>query len=294
MELIDYRKKLTVQLPLRRSLRKLAALPAVAALGIAGLLSGATAAEATPAGGYVSFGDSFPANPSLIGGATQGGAGGCLQDANNIGRQVAGQLNLELHDYSCNGSVVYVPTQPPQKHLAAQVDAAQARGDLNPGTKLVTFFIGANDTMQGALIPAPIQDGEYIRNQVDALNRVHALAPNARVMVVGYPGFSSSDPGHYVCPVNVAGFAPQIPGLPVNLAETGLQNRQIESARQGNAQFVDLKQISGVNVGMCGRDGERQVSAVLDGNLGSYNMPAHPTYVGQTVIANTIAGAYRG
>ena len=53
-------------------------------------------------------------------------------------------------------------------------------------------------------------------------------------------------------------------------------------------RFVDMKQVATAELGMCGKDGERHVSALIDGRPQDYTMPIHPTYAGSEAIANQI------
>lgn len=263
---------------------------AAAAAMVASLLSGGVA-NALPAGKYVAFGDSFPANPGQSDPAVPG-RGGCPISSSNIGKHVAEQAGLELHDYSCNGTTVFIPNQP-QKSVIGQVDNAIAQGSLGPDTQLATFFVGANDTMQASILPVPLQDDLYVKNLTEAIRKAQAVAPQARIMVIGYPAFTSADETHYACPINANGFAPHIPAGLLHTVEMNLQNRQQRAAAETGVGFVNLKEVSHIDVAMCGKDGERQVSAILDSDTASYNMTNHPTFHGSQVMGTTIANVYK-
>lgn len=273
----------------RRARRPLAlALAAVAAAaGLAAAPAGPAAAA--PAGGYVAFGDSFPANPGP--GDEVPGAGGCPQGRGNVGRLLAGTLGLRLHDHTCNGSTAFMPGQP-QKTLRGQIEAATAAGHLNGATRLVTVFIGANDAAQAGWAPAPAQDAAFHEAVVAALRDIRARTPRAQVKLVGYPELTSRDDRHFACPVNVAGVAPEVPAAPVHVAEAQLQHRQAAAAAAAGAHFVDMKDVAHVRAGMCAPDGERLVSAVLDSDVAQYNMTNHLTHRGSRVFADVIAVRY--
>ena len=271
--------------------RRAAASAAAASALAASLLTGGVA-NALPTGTYVAFGDSFAANPGQSDPAVPG-RGGCPISVSNIGSHVARETGLELHDYSCNGTTAFMPTQP-QKSLMGQVDNAIAQGSLGPATQLVTIYVGANDAMQGAVLPMPVQDDLYTTNVVAAVEKIKAANPTARVMLIGYPAFTSNDPTHYACPVNAAGFAPHIPAAGLHDFEMALQNRQVRAANEAGVGFVNMKEVTHIDVAMCGPDGERQVSAILDTDVASYNMTNHPTFHGSAVTGTTIANVYKG
>lgn len=270
--------------------RRAAASTAAASALAATLLTGGVA-NALPTGNYVAFGDSFAANPGQSDPAVPG-RGGCPISVSNIGSHVARQTGLELHDYSCNGTTAYVPNQP-QKTLMGQVDNAIAQGSLGPNTQLVTIYVGANDAMLGSPLPVNVQDELYKVNVVAALDKIKAANPTARVMLIGYPAFTSNDPSHYACPINANGFAPHIPLGFLNQFEMALQNRQAQTAAAAGVGFVNMKDIANIDVAMCGPDGGRMVSAILDTDVASYNMTNHPTFYGSEVTGTTIANVYK-
>lgn len=266
----------------------------VAALTAGGALLAGHAANANPGGGYVALGDSFVANPGATDEANGTGRPGkvCPVSATNVGHNVAERLGLQLHDYSCNGTVAYVPTTP--KSLAGFAEQAIANGDVNHDTKLITIAIGANDAMQAFWAPDDVQNDMYHRAVTGTINRLKEHAPNAQVMLIGMPEITSRDDVHYACPANVFGHAPQVPAAPVHVVEMNLQNRQIRAAEATGSTFINMKDVSNINAAMCGPDGQRHVSAMLDSDTANYNMPNHLTHEGSRVVAGEVARAYRG
>lgn len=189
---------------LRRSLSVLAA---VAAASLA-LLVGSSSAVATPdpITRYVALGDSYtaaPLVPQVI------PANGCYRSTNNYPHVVARTLNVpDFVDVSCGGAQTkdvfesQIPGTPPQ------LDAVTADTDL------VTLSFGGNDSaVFGTLVGycprltatdptgAPCRDAMRADGQDRLLaavavtkERVHAVidavkqrAPQARIIVVGYP-----------------------------------------------------------------------------------------------------------
>lgn len=272
--------------------RRVVAAAAAVLTSAAAVLTVSGVAQAQP-GNYVAFGDSFPANPGFTDEQNDTGRPGyvCPVSETNVGHQVAQRTGLELRDYTCNGTVVYMPTP---KALNIYVDQAIERGSLDHNTKLVTFFVGANDTMQAFWAPTDIQDNMFRDSMVAAIDKVKQHTKDAKIMIIGYPEITSRDDVHFACPVNAFGFAPQVPAAPVHVVEMSLQQRQIDAANRTGVQFINMKDVSNVNVAMCGRDGERQVSAFLDSDIGTYNMTNHLTHHGSRVFGDVIANAYRG
>ncbi|WP_051260321.1 GDSL-type esterase/lipase family protein [Corynebacterium sputi] len=265
-------------------LRRAAAIVIASGTAVGATIFGVTAATAAT-NDYVSFGDSFPANP----GQTDAVAGKmCPVSHQNVGHKVREKTSLNLKDYSCNGTVVYMPNTP-EKILLSQVEAARANNDLKDAS-LVTFFVGANDAMQSFPFPSQIQQDLYLNNMNQAVETVRAEAPNAKIVIVGYPEFIGTE-NQITCPINVAGFAPHVPAGPVKFFEDNLQDRQAAVAEANGVQFLDMKQVANVEAGLCATEGG-YVSAFIDSNVGEYNMPVHLTHTGSDVFANEIVKAY--
>lgn len=159
---------------------------------------------------YVALGDSYTAAPGT-GPVTSND--GCLQSDRNYPHQVAERLDLELVDVSCGGATTAdlegrqeMPPKPPQ------LDA------LSEQTRLVTLRIGGNDAdlysrtvfrcqeLSGRGNGSPCADefgGEdYLIETTDtihddlvaALDEIEQRAPDARVVVVGYPEWAPPSP----------------------------------------------------------------------------------------------------
>lgn len=268
--------------------RRVSMAVAAAAMGAATLMASGVA-QANP-GNYVAFGDSFPANPGQSSPTVQG-ENGCPQAENNIARLAGKKMGLDVRDFTCTGTVVHVPSP---KNLMNYINDAIAKGALNGDTKLVTVFAGANDAMQTVWAPAQLQNDWFQTSMTEAINKIKQHAPNARVISVGYPEFTSRDDAHFMCPINVNGFAPHVPAAPVYPLEMAVQARQIRAAETTGTEFLNMKDVSNINVAMCGVDGERQVSAFLDSDTSQYNMTNHLTHRGSEVFAQEIANKYRG
>ncbi len=155
---------------------------------------------------YVALGDSYTAAPLV---PTTDPAGGCYRSSNNYPHLVASSLNpTSFTDVSCSGATTNDAFIPQRSGLAAQIDAITA------DTTLVTIGLGGNDeglftnllttcatlaffdpagqpctdyfTSLGTDNPKNItaRTTERVRAVVQA---VSAKAPQARILVVGYP-----------------------------------------------------------------------------------------------------------
>jgi lysophospholipase L1-like esterase len=164
----------------------------------------------------VALGDSYTAGPDLP--DPTGATAGCEQSGSSYPYRVARSLRLNLTDLSCSGATIASLSAP--QVTADGTNPAQLSA-LSAATTLVTLGIGGNDIGWSAvitrcteldLIPAllpggsaaglaPCQDyytvggtdqiQRKIRvvagNLTEALARIAARAPHARVYVVGYP-----------------------------------------------------------------------------------------------------------
>ncbi|HET6154330.1 MAG TPA: SGNH/GDSL hydrolase family protein [Marmoricola sp.] len=188
-------------LPVRRSLL----VPALLALGLAasgcggGFGSKQPAETVTPLTSYVALGDGFTAAP-YVGGTTEKT---CLRSSDNYPAQVAKALGLtDFKDESCSGATIKSLTSSSKgadgtTKLSAQVDAVTST------TSLVTLSVGiendnvlhsmfhvctatpcGTDVLAKPLLSKLTAAGTAI---TDAVRSVQDKAPNAYIVVVGYP-----------------------------------------------------------------------------------------------------------
>ncbi len=203
---------------------------------------------------YVALGDSYTAAPGT---GPETSNDGCLQSAVNYPHQVAEELELELTDVSCGGATTAdlaegqpLPPKPPQ--LAA----------LSEETALVTLRIGGNDSQLFARTTgkcaelansdagsgSPCSDSfggrdflveatDRIRaDVVAALGEIEERAPDARVVVVGYPAWAPPSP---------AGRCDQLPLAPGDYAYARQGNELLvaalrDAATEAGVEYVDV------------------------------------------------------
>ncbi len=157
---------------------------------------------------YVALGDSYTAG--YLTGALDPDSGGCLRSLDNYPRRLARALDLELTDVSCGGATTeHVTTVQAPSHGSAVPPQIDAVGE---DTALVTIGLGGNDfNLFGVLIvscvlaaqqdPAGSPCSDLVAENPEALDNVGKIrdrlvevvgavrdrAPEARVLLVGYP-----------------------------------------------------------------------------------------------------------
>jgi lysophospholipase L1-like esterase len=275
----------------------------------------ATTALATPALGwaaptsgnpteYVALGDSYVAGPGIP--QQNGLPAGCARSDNDYPAIVRATLRPErFRDVSCSGATTANLTgaQPvPGGSNPAQISA------LTASTDLVTVGIGGNDIGFGQLIitcgklsssqPQGAACRDHYRQggadglagrikatapKIDAvLEAIRRSAPEARVLLVGYPTIlPDSGPGCY----------PVVPFSPGDVAwlrgiEKGLNAMLADRAARGGAEYVDTY---GPSVGhdVCQIPGRKWVEGLLPTSPAA---PAHPNALG---MRNSAAAVLR-
>ncbi len=268
----------------------------IAAVGGSALPSTAGAT----AGSYVALGDSYTAAPGVLPQAA-GAPLDCFQSALNYPHLTAAALGFSLTDRSCssattaNLSSAQYPDQPPQFNA------------LTLSTSLVTLGIGGNDNrlfvsaiaacsatdvLDILNFGAPCQSvfGNYFVNQANAdgpavgtaIAGVHALAPAARVFVVGYPDILPQRGNCY----------PQLPVTTGDVAylngvELALNNMLRQEAAGHGATYVDTYTAS-IGHDACQAVGTRWVEPVIPGTDA---FPIHPNAKGESADARAVLAA---
>ncbi len=203
---------------------------------------------------YVALGDSYTSAPAV--GASTGPAG-CLQTDGNYPHLLAAALDLELTDASCGGAKTENMTEQQQAGgdvVPPQLDA------VRKDTDLVTLSIGANNgEVYGSLVitcaqlalanpsGAPCSDlaqqnptvlpkifEEVGASIVDIVGEILDRAPDARVVVVGYPQII---PATGTCPELPLGAGDYLFGRGV-IEE--FVEAQREAAAEAGAEYVDV------------------------------------------------------
>lgn len=245
---------------------KLVLLTAITAATLS-LTAGAAAAHTAPPGNTVLAGDSLVANPvpfdvvrnnmplssgsatdssgssSAMSGKSSDASGsskdfmttgvGCVTDgaiADEI-RRASGVARVD--QYQCSGASLASG----EPRIDDTLRTAAEQGDLTPSTRNVVIVAGANDTYRYGFNAQAVEHAvrSGLQNAIDV---IHEHAPNAKIVVVGYPrvtsdgatcansGLHSSDPLPIPTPLIAA-------------TEKRLQNNLREVAEHNGATFVD-------------------------------------------------------
>lgn len=268
------------------------------------MLVGAQPATAQPvtaqevAAPYVSLGDSFAAGSGGLP-LAPGSDPRCLQSAANYSRLVAADLGLGLTDVSC------VQADTESFHVEQFPGTAPQLDAVSDTTELVTVMIGGNDnsiygnlarTCVAAYLLRPEADTPCLDalggtppridviepNISTVLSEVHARAPAARVVIVGYP---------WLLPPTV-GCAPAIPmadgDLPfLHEVQTQLNATIERAARATGTTFVDMAEVSRGHDACAGPDQRWIEPAIGFRDLSIL----HPNAAGERAIAEQVLAA---
>ncbi len=203
---------------------------------------------------YVALGDSYTAGGFL---GDQTGAEGCLQSDGNYPHLLAEELDLELDDVSCGGARAInleKPQFPTGGRVPPQLDA------VTKDTRLVTLSIGGNESGLFASIVvkcvnlggedptgSPCTDLAAQRSAKlsqlidkvasdieDAVGDILDRAPEARVVIVGYPQV-----------IPATGWCPAMPlapaDYPVGRKLFNEVTRALEAgAEKAGAEYIDV------------------------------------------------------
>lgn len=258
---------------------------AVLALGtlLATPAGAAPAEDASVLDSYVALGDSFSAGPLVA--RPDGPAAGCLRSDRNFPSLVAERGGVpELIDVSCSGATtadLFAPRVTPQGTFPAQLDA------LGEDTEGVTLTLGAEDVgLLDALAGCATGTcdsstgfGPRIEQTAPRIAAVLAAigerAPDARVLVVGYPD---------VLPASGPGCAPFRPADDLRDAQTALNAVLEQQADAAGAEFVDTRDRF-VGHDLCRGPGARWVEGP------SAAGPVHPTAQGAVELAGEVLAA---
>jgi hypothetical protein len=249
------------------------------------LPAGASAAGAK----YVAMGDSYTSGPGITPYAA-GAPADCGQSSLNYPHLVASALSLSLTDVSCGGArtenftVAQYPDQPPQFNA------------LGESTEVVTIGMGGNDGgLFGTLVqgcsetdistpgkaPCRAKYEAFVTKQIaedkgpaeQALKEVKALAPHAKVFVVGYPDIT---PEHGICPLSLPWTEGDLKWFRNTVQKKG--NAGLKAGAKANgAIYVDTFKASEGH-DLCQAVGTRWIEPLLGSLTG---VPVHPNAIGE-------------
>jgi len=259
-----------------------------------------------PTEGYVALGDSYTSAPGVGGGFAATGLPACEQSDQNYPHLVAKKLGLKLTDVSCGGARTDHMWDP-QK--LGKVSAPPQFDALSSKTKVVSIGIGGNDhsvfaeIMGGCVTLAAKQPHgspctdlvgkdvagalETYRSNLagrltDVMKGIAKRAPNARVLVIGYPQIV---PAHGHCsqlPLATGDYAY------VRRITEALDGALKDAADRAGATYVDVwSATEGHDI--CGHPAWIGGAHPLETSA-----PYHPYAAEQQAVADLIVRALRG
>ncbi|WP_067814006.1 SGNH/GDSL hydrolase family protein [Nocardia inohanensis] len=288
-----------------------------AAVAIAATMSGGVSAAADPAGGkeLVVLGDSFTANDWDPLAAQQT----CLRGDTAWPAQLSRLMGIhgtdQVADRSCVGASIDTG---PGYTLAVEAREADQAGAFGPKTKLVTIQFGLNDHWGGSQTRLwdamrdcvfNLEDGcdtdavsagrmpdshtisgaayaDRIRNVV---TYIRYYAPNARIVLVGYPEVVQST-ADAVC-LDFFGFVPFVQPRGRTIVESfnRIDAAQREAAQRLNLEFLDARALTAGH-GLC--SAEPWVNGVFSPGGKIDGLPFHPSPAGDAVVAKALEERY--
>lgn len=238
---------------------------------------------------YVAMGDSFSAGPFI--GTMRTDPTGCARSKDNYPAFVADWLDVTSYtDVTCSAATT---VDLYERMLMFDGNTTRPQLDaVSADTDLVTLGIGGNDfgiydslirCQRGPAAACPVEqlrdDAGKVAGRVEkAVRRILEVAPDARVLVVGYPDIL---PTEGTCravgvPADVLGPVAEVAGL--------LNASLARGARDGGADYVDMEAVSeGHDVCARGRawvNGPRFRAGVA--------APFHPKINGMRAVATEV------
>ena len=287
----------------RPALLRRATLPALAAaLLVLGLLPPAAHASGPS---YVALGDSYTAGPLIP--VQTGSPAGCLRSTSDYPALTAAAIGASsFTNISCSGATTADLTGP--QSVLGGTNPPQLSA-LNPGTSAVTLQMGGNDIGFISIVEtcatesltnpfgSPCKD-HYTAGGTDQLARaianlapviasdlrqIHALAPAARVFLVGYPDILPNT-GYGCWPfVPIAfGDVPYLRGV-----ENELNAMLASEAAANGATFVNTYTDS-IGHDVCQPSGTRWTEGLIPTSPAA---PFHPNQLGEQHMAAQVISA---
>lgn len=249
---------------------------------------------------YAALGDSYTAAPGI---GSSNGDDGCLRSTNNYPHLVAARLDLALNDVSCSGAT----------SEAVEGEQTNGMGVLDPqieavdnNTELITVGIGANDfNLIGRVVVncvrlartepdgQPCTDldaltgnssvdsrlGEVEEHLVGVLQALRERAPDAQILVIGYPQIFPTTKACENLPL-ADGDVPF-----AHAFNTGLNAAVSSAAKKADADYVDVfAATKGHDI--CGKD-----PWIAGAKVEGKGLVYHPYAAEQEVVARLVEQA---
>ena len=271
-----------------------------------GKVQEAAAVRSAPAGPFVALGDSYSAG-NLIPDSPAGSPAGCLRSTHNYSGDVAAVIGAASYiDAACSGATTIDMTQ--QQSTAIGTNPPQLNS-LASNDSLVTLTIGGNDVGFSAILEKcivlsatspfghPCQQ-HYTAGGADqlaaavaatgpkvaaVLQAIRGRAPQARILLVGYPGIlPSTGTGCWPLVPIAHGDVPYLRGT-----ELALNQMLAQVAAENGATFVDTYTAT-TGHDVCTARGTKWIEGLVPT---SPAYPFHPNRLGQQAMANQVLAA---
>jgi lysophospholipase L1-like esterase len=252
---------------------------------------------------YVALGDSYTSAPGVTPVDTAAPAA-CGRSAVNYPHLVAKDLSATLTDVSCGGAQTMSLYEEQYPGVGAQLDA------LKPDTTLVTLGIGGNDNdlFATAIAGCAAQLGDIVAGQAapcktryaqqfsddiaasgvmieQALKNIRAEAPQAQIVVVGYPDiFPTTAEGRLTCAAAGVPFTPEDIEF-LDGVERELNTMLATAAGSTKNTYLDTYTPS-IGHDMCELPGVRWIEGPIPLAPAA---PVHPNAAGQAAVAQGLA-----
>jgi lysophospholipase L1-like esterase len=279
-----------------------AALLLVGCRGASVTVAASPVAATSPTGPVVAIGDSYTAGV-LIPLNTQATPAGCLRSTKAYPVLVAHDLGVKLVDVACASAGVSAMAGPQQTNLGT--NPAQF-GALASDDRMVLLSLGGDDLgfMPGLqeCMKLSIDDpwggpcSAYYGDQFDAkvtaegpkvakvLAEIAARAPQARIVLVGYPDLFPQSGGCW----------PRVPITDDDLAYLNGVERKLNAMLAADAKAADVTFVNTysptIGHDFCQPESVRDVEGVIPGSLA---FPFHPNARGQAEIASLVLTAIK-
>ncbi|GAA5198608.1 SGNH/GDSL hydrolase family protein [Rugosimonospora acidiphila] len=287
--------------------RTASCLVAVAAALATTLVVAAPAGAAAPTGRYVALGDSYTSGPLIPSQVDLN----CTRSNHNYPSLVTASIHSSsFTDVSCGGATTADILNPGTGELGQSVPAQISA--VTADATLVSVGIGGNDIGFTGIITTCAEDslsnplGSPCKNEYTAggtdqlaariaatapkvaavLGAIHAAAPDARVLVVGYTA---------ILPDSGLGCWPVVPIAYGDVSylrgvEKGLNSMLASTAAANNATYVDVYTPS-IGHDACRGGGTRWTEGLIPGTSAA---PFHPNAVGEQGMSGAVLSALRG
>ena len=267
-------------------------------------LAGQMRSAGSVTGPFVSLGDSYAAG-NLIPVSPSGKPAGCLRSSHDYGADAAAALGVTHIDATCTGATTVNMTQPePVRPGTNPPQFSALAGD----DSVVTLTIGGNDigflgvletcaTLSLTDLFGHPCERHYTSGGQDrlvaainatapkvavVLREIHARAPRARVLLVGYPDILPTGPGCWPEVPFASGDMPYLRGIEIGL------NRALAGAAAANgATFVDTYTAT-IGHDACQQPSVKDVEGLIPTSLA---YPFHPNRRGEQVMADRVLAA---